>query len=216
MGLDLLAIKSSFEVVKPMADEVVSYFYETLFSSYPESKALFVQVEMEKQKKALIASMGKIIDGLENLESLRVDLRALGGRHVRYGVKEEHYAMIGKSLIGTLRYVFKESWTSSLENQWILAIGFIADQMLEGAKQGDTANQKPVLYLESAPTPPKNEPPDLSQFVRQIARSILFKALEDEMDGEFSRTLKKRAASLLTQAIRDEADQIQMNFKGGK
>ncbi len=226
MSLDIGLIKSSFESVKPIAVEVVSHFYDTLFSSFPESKPLFENVDMDMQKNVLIASLVRVVDGLENLDSLGAYLRSLGGRHVDYGVEEKHYAMVGQTLIGTFRHFFKESWTPELEDQWILAIGFIADHMLEGAKQ---ASKKVVKEAGPRPAPSalhgmtpidnvsrKPETHDLSHVARQIARSILFKALEDEMDGEFMRVARKKASNVLAQAIREEGDLLQSKFDSSK
>jgi len=218
MRLNASIIKSSFEEIKPIALEAASYFYETLFSNYPESKAIFMQPDMERQKKSLVDSLIKIINGFDDQATLATYLQTLGGKHQVIGVKEEHYAMMGRSLITTLRHFFKNSWTSELEDQWIGAIGFIADNMLQGAKQKPT----PVAATPSQPTSHfgpqiyKSEPHDLAQVVRQIARSILFKALDDEMDGDFMKSARKKAANILTQAIRDEADQLQNSLNNTK
>lgn len=215
MSLDKEKIRASFEIVKPIAVEAVTHFYETLFSTFPQSRELFGKVDMDKQRRALIQSLVRIVDGLDDLESLQTYLRAMGSRHVRYGVKEEHYAMVGKSLLSTFRHFFKENWTSELEDQWILAIGFIADQMLEGAKTVTVAQNRQA-DLSAHQRASKVDTNDLPQVVRRIAREILYKALEDEMDGDFMKAARKKAAVVLSTAVREEADAVLAQFHSGQ
>jgi hemoglobin-like flavoprotein len=225
MALDVRIIRESFEQVKPIADEVVSFFYQTLFTQYPEAKKIFEKVDMDKQKKQLIQSLVKIVNGLDDLDSLSQYLRSMGSRHVTYGVEENHYAMVGKSLVTTFRYFFGQDWTLELEDQWILAIGFIADEMLEGAKQVPiiaTSNQKtiinPKIHLASTLNNHHTDPNhhDLIQAARQVARSALVKAIEDEIDGELKKIAREKASQILAEAIRDEAEQFQKNFSSSK
>lgn len=202
MPLNIALIRASFDEVKPIANEVVTHFYKTLFENYPAAKALFAKTDFEKQKSALISSLVMIVDNIDNADKLTPYLRKMGARHVRYGVQEEHYGMVGKSLIATFRHFFGSNWSAALEEQWVLAIGVVADQMLEGAKVHDL----------SAQGQHKPEPQDLSQMVRQLARNLLYKMLEQEADAEFTRIARKKAASILTQALREEAEQIQEQF----
>ena len=229
MSLNVAVIRSSFEMVKPIAEEAVSYFYDTLFNSYPESKNIFYHVDMDRQKKILFNSLVKIIDGLDHLETLGCNLRGLGGRHLGFGLHEGHYSMVGKSLISTFRHFFKERWTPELEDQWIMALGFIADQLLEGAKQATAAAAIPVgtpvvsmapnygkKAAEEKAATEKTENYDLPHVIRQIARSVLLKAMEDELTGDLRNVAKKKATHLLTQAIREEADHVQTVFDESK
>lgn len=213
MSLNIPLIRASFDEVKPIANDVATFFYKTLFGTYPASEALFDKTNLEKQKQALIASLVQIVDNLDNAATLVPYLKKLGGRHVKYGTKEEHYSMVGKSLIATLRHFFGRNWTSELEDQWILAIGVIADHMLEGAKEAQQS--QPKIYEVNSSTP-RGEPQDLSQMVRILARNLLFKVLEQEADGEFMKLARKKASNILTQALREEADLIQEQFNAKK
>lgn len=212
MALDITVIQSSFEMLKPIATEAISHFYDTLFLTYPESKNLFRSVDIEKQKSALLSSLVRIVEGLDDLDKLKRYLRPLGSRHVAYGIKEEHYSMIGKSLLLTFRHFFKEKWNSDLEDQWILVIGFIADQMMEGAKERQNNSELNIVTHDNSQLVQSKsgrpEIQDLSHYVRRIARDILLKALESELDTEFMKTAKKKASGILSQAIRDEAEQL--------
>ncbi len=216
MSLNISLIRESFEEVKPIADEVVSYFYKTLFDTYPASQSLFDKTDMEKQKKALIGSLVTIVDSIDSTEHLVPYLKKLGARHVKYGTKEEHYSMVGRSLITTFRHFFGNNWTTELEDQWVLAIGIIADQMLEGAREFEKAQASSRVFEINSSTQ-RNEPgQDLSIMAKQLARNLLFKLLEQEVDGEFMKQARKKVSNILTQALREEAELIQEQFSKKK
>lgn len=213
MSLNTNLIQSSFSEVKPIANEAISFFYKTLFETYPESKGLFSKVNLEQQKRALISSLFHIVDNLGNPAIVVPYLKKLGARHVQYGTEEEHYAMVGKSLIATFRHFFSSNWTNELEDQWIQAIGLIADHMIAGANESQKAPQK-LLAGPSAVL--KDDVPDLSLMVRQLAKNLLFQAIEQEANGEFLKMAKKKASNVLAQALREEADSIQEQFNNKK
>ena len=133
MALDPKIIKESFENVKPIAMEVITYFYDFMFEKYPEAKPLFASVDMEKQKLALINSLVYVVTNLEDGDKLSSYLKGLGSRHVNYGVVEAHYAIVGDCLLSTFAHFFKDGWTPELKSQWTEAYGVIQGFMLEGA-----------------------------------------------------------------------------------
>jgi hypothetical protein len=49
-GLQVELLESSFEKVKPQANEFVSSFYDNLFTDYPAAKPLFSHTNMAKQE----------------------------------------------------------------------------------------------------------------------------------------------------------------------
>ena len=65
MTLQVQLLRDSFELAKPIADQISQKFYELLFQDYPQAQGLFQQVDMEKQQKALIRSLVFIVDNLE-------------------------------------------------------------------------------------------------------------------------------------------------------
>lgn len=128
-------ITESFKLLKPQADAVVAKFYETLFNDYPGSNALFARADMKKQKESLINSLVFIVENIDRGGKLFPYLKNLGARHVVYGMKNEHFDWVGKSLLKTFAFFLKNNWTPTLEKQWELAYGVIRDMMKEGAKE---------------------------------------------------------------------------------
>ena len=58
------------------------------------------------------------IAALDTPAALLPSLRALGRRHVRYGVRAEHYAPVGAALLETLRAALGSQWTPAAAAAW--------------------------------------------------------------------------------------------------
>ena len=160
-GLQVELLESSFEAVKPQADEFVNDFYSNLFTMYPEAKPLFANSDMKEQKKKLLASLVLVVENLKNPNVLGNSLRGLGARHVKYGALPEHYPLVGTSLLTTFEQHLKEKWTPEVKQAWVDAYGAITEIMLDGAdySQEEVAlqpdislNEKDLANLNAAPT----------------------------------------------------------------
>ena len=132
-GLQVELLESSFEKVKPQADEFVSSFYDNLFTMYPDAKPLFTHSNMAEQKKKLLASLVLVVENLRNPDALSSSLRGLGARHVKYGALPEHYPLVGNSLLATFEQYLKDEWTPNVKEAWVGAYGAITEIMLDGA-----------------------------------------------------------------------------------
>jgi len=194
MKLDPQIIKKSFESAKPIANELVDYFYQTLFKDYPDSKSLFNDVNMDKQKKALITSLVFIVDNVDNPKNLIPYLEKMGGRHVSYGVDNRHYDWVGASLIRTFQYFFDENWTEELEKQWILAYTVIAETMKKGAEK-------------VSKTPITNSDP-IKEKAHSLCLNLLSESLEDCIDQKFKENARVKVRELLLKILDEESKNL--------
>ena len=133
-------IKESFELIRPIAFEFVNEFYKVLFEKYPEAKPIFENVEnMEGQKRALAKSLETAVDNLENTDELVSFLKALGARHINYGVEEAHYPLVGDALLIAMESFFGDDWTEEVSAQWKKVYCTIAALMISGAREKNQA-----------------------------------------------------------------------------
>lgn len=154
-------LETSFEKIKPQADEFVSSFYENLFSANPEAKPLFASTDMASQKKKLLGSLVLVVENLRKPDKLSEALKGLGARHVKYGALPEHYPLVGNALLTTFEQYLGSDWTAEVKQAWVDAYGTITTLMLEGADYSaekvalDRANLSP----DPVPSPqvPKSE-----------------------------------------------------------
>jgi hemoglobin-like flavoprotein len=89
-------VQQSFAKVAPIADQA-----DRLFETAPQVRAMF-PADMAEQQKKLMATLGVVVNGLSNLESVLPAASALAKRHVAYGAKLEDYPVVGSALLWTL------------------------------------------------------------------------------------------------------------------
>ncbi|MFG6098975.1 globin family protein [Leptothoe sp. ISB3NOV94-8A] len=152
-GLNVELLEQSFALVAPKADDLVSTFYEHLFTDYPDARPLFEHTDMVKQKQMLKGGLVMVVENLRKPDVLSKALKGLGARHVKYGALPAHYPSVGNSLLKTLEQYAGDAWTSDVKDAWVGAYGAITELMLEGA---DYDQQD--IQLESAAAVPTEVP----------------------------------------------------------
>ena len=118
MSLNIELLETSFQAVSPRADDLMDIFYDKLFAQHPQVKSLFETVDMAKQKKQLFASLALVVRNLRKPEVLTDAVGKLGIRHVGYGVRAEHYPLVGQALLEALAEVAGGAWNEELEQAW--------------------------------------------------------------------------------------------------
>ncbi len=118
-------------------------FYQRLFEMAPRLRVLFTS-DIEEQSRKLLDMLGILIGMLERPAGLDMELRALGARHVGYGVKMEHYTIVGAALLQMLAEVLAEKFTPEVRAAWTGLYGAVADAMQRGAAQAVEAETEAV------------------------------------------------------------------------
>lgn len=137
MGLNVEALRSSFELVAPRADELTEKFYATLFMRYPQVVPLFQDADMDVQRRKLATALAFVVRNLENEDALVDTLEGLGARHIGYGAKTEHYPAVGECLLESLKSIAGEHWNAELETAWTEAYEAVAQIMMRGAAKAE-------------------------------------------------------------------------------
>lgn len=125
-------VQNSWAKVTPIASQAAALFYSNLFTLDPSLKPLF-QGDMEEQGRRLMDMIGTAVQKLDNVETVVPVLQSLGKRHVRYGVKEEHYKTVGTALLTTLSQGLGEHFTSQVKEAWTFVYSVMADVMIKAA-----------------------------------------------------------------------------------
>ncbi len=166
-SLPVELLESSFEKIKPRADEFAASFYEHLFTLYPEVKLLFDTTDMAKQQKKLVNALVLVVENLRNPEALEPVLKALGARHIEYGATPKNYRPVGEALLMTFEQYLQQDWTPEVKQAWKDAYTAITALMLKGASAESASKvishekaateQKPKQLKESKPFQPEVE-----------------------------------------------------------
>jgi hemoglobin-like flavoprotein len=133
MSLDVEALRESFSLVVERAPDVTRRFYAILFERYPRVRPMF-GASTQKQEEMLTRALVAVIDHLEDGPWLADTLKAMGARHVGYGVRDEMYEWVGDALVRALSEVSGEQWTPRVAKAWTEAYAAIAGLMIEGAR----------------------------------------------------------------------------------
>jgi hemoglobin-like flavoprotein len=75
------------------------------------------------------------VQGLDRLDQLVPDVRALGRRHAGYGVEDRHYATVASALLWTLERGLGAAFTPETRAAWTAAYALLATVMQEGAAE---------------------------------------------------------------------------------
>src|SRR4030088_3578874 len=125
-------VQESFAKVAPISETAAVLFYDRLFEIAPAVKAMF-PADMTEQRKKLMATLAVVVNGLGNLQSVLPAASALATRHVAYGVKAEHYPVVGAALLWTLEKGLGEAWTPEVADAWTTAYGTLSGFMIAEA-----------------------------------------------------------------------------------
>ena len=74
---------------------------------------------------------------MANLDIVGPFLVRLGARHVRYGVRHEHFDVVGEALLWTLEQGLGERFTPAVRDAWVAAWDVIAGAMRTGMRRAE-------------------------------------------------------------------------------
>lgn len=123
-------IRESFALVLRAGDAAPTAFYRRLFEIAPETRRMFKD-DTAEQERLLILALARIVTGLSHQADVAPALCELARRHVGYGVRIEHYALIGDALMHMIEQV------TPLDDQtrmaWSKAGEFVTGTMIAAA-----------------------------------------------------------------------------------
>jgi nitric oxide dioxygenase len=106
-------LETSFQAVVLHGEAFVTAFYERLFTRFPDTRAFFANTDMLVQRKKLQESLALIVQHIQHPEALSRMLQELGQRHVTYGIRPEHYPLVGDVLLETFADFLVKHWTEA-------------------------------------------------------------------------------------------------------
>jgi nitric oxide dioxygenase len=129
--LPIDVLETSFQEIAPQGEAFVAAFYERLFAQFPQTRAFFAATDMKEQKKKLLGALALVIQNLRKPEALAPVLKGLGQRHTAYGVRPEHYPIVGAVLLDTFAAFLGSHWTPERHAAWTQAYQAICALMLQ-------------------------------------------------------------------------------------
>jgi len=103
-----------------------------LFQRDPALQPLFT-TDMGEQRVKFAQKLTEIVRSMPRLGELLAHTRALGARHVGYGVRATDYQTVGDALTAAIAAVLGDECDAPTREAWVLAFNIVAETMLEGA-----------------------------------------------------------------------------------
>jgi hemoglobin-like flavoprotein len=125
-------VQTSYEGLGPRLPDLTARFYQELFRRDPGLRPLFT-TDMAEQQVRFSLKLTQLVQAIGSLDELLVHTRALGARHVGYGVRAVDYPTVGAALLDALAAVLGDDFDAETRQAWVLAYNLMAETMLAGA-----------------------------------------------------------------------------------
>ncbi|GEM44500.1 globin domain-containing protein [Deinococcus cellulosilyticus] len=125
-------IRRTFEELIPHDLEMEVFFgdifYQRLFAQHPELKPLF-HTDIAEQAHRLVTMLRWMVEHLSSIDEFQTEVKALGERHVKYGILPEHYNHVGEALIWVFQQTLGEDFTEEVATAWKETFLLISETM---------------------------------------------------------------------------------------
>lgn len=129
--MDIALLRSTFELVKPQADDVARAFYGRLLGTFPQVRPLFAHTDFTAQRRNLLQSLATIVAVVDRPDELGPYLERLGVSHNGYRVEPHMYRYVSFALLATLADTFGDDWTPEAAATWEAALDAVSAAMID-------------------------------------------------------------------------------------
>jgi nitric oxide dioxygenase len=125
-------IKATVPVLKSNGNDLITYFYQRMFSNNPELKNIFNMANQAngKQQNALTGAVLAYAENIEDPSVLINVLKSIGNKHVSLNIAPEQYDIVGNHLIASIKEVLGYLATPELIEAWTCAYTELAQIMI--------------------------------------------------------------------------------------
>lgn len=138
-------VKATVPVLREHGVALTTHFYKRMLSHNPELRNVFNQVHQARghQQKALAGAVLAYAENIENPAVLLPAVKFIASKHATIGIRAEHYPIVGKHLLASIKEVLGDTASDELIDAWAAAYGQLADLLIK--VEGD-------IYKEQANT----------------------------------------------------------------
>ncbi|HSP68501.1 MAG TPA: globin domain-containing protein [Bryobacteraceae bacterium] len=127
-------IRETFPALHEVAEPLVQLFYGRLFQIAPEVRSMF-RNDMGTQTRKFGDMLEALVEGLDDFDQKRQALRAMGLRHVAYGVVPKHYDTLTAAFLWALGHMLYPEFSPEVKEAWTALIAEVSDTMKAGAAE---------------------------------------------------------------------------------
>ncbi|MGG5507310.1 MULTISPECIES: NO-inducible flavohemoprotein [unclassified Myroides] len=124
-------VQATVPILRAHGVALTKHFYQRMFEHNPELKHVFNMgnQQNEKQQTALALAVLAYAENIEQPSVLLPVVNSIGHKHTSLDIRAEHYAIVGKHLIASIKEVLGEVATDDLLGAWAVAYQELADLM---------------------------------------------------------------------------------------
>ncbi|CAF1041076.1 unnamed protein product [Rotaria sordida] len=113
-------LQSTVATMREHGKDITTKFYATLFKEHPEFRNFFNQTNQQtgKQPAALAETVFQFVEHLDNLDVMTPQMSRLSTKHRAVTVKPEHYPVVGKYLIQSIKEYLGDKGTPEVMAAW--------------------------------------------------------------------------------------------------
>jgi nitric oxide dioxygenase len=139
-------IKATVPALSAHGETLTRHFYRRMFAGDPAVKAFFNPAHQHSgtQQRALAAAICAYATHIENPAVLADAVELIAQKHCSLQVQAEHYPIVGKHLLGSIREVLGEAATDDVINAWAEAYGLLADILIK--REAEIYEQQRVAH----------------------------------------------------------------------
>ena len=127
-------VRETFPSLHEVAEPLVQLFYGRLFQIAPSVRSLF-KSEIDVQARKFSDMLEALVKGLEDFEQQLPALRALGQKHVAYGVVPSHYDVVATAFLWALDHMLYPDFSPEVRGAWQALLDEVNAAMKAGAAE---------------------------------------------------------------------------------
>jgi hemoglobin-like flavoprotein len=132
----IVLVKNSWKTFRKVDSGLIGdVFYSKLFCDNPQLRSMFPS-SMKQQYEKLIDMLSAIVARLDDLSEMTLDIKMMALRHESYGVKPQHYRLVGNALLWTIKRGLGNDWNNDLQEAWMAAYTKLSEAMIAAVRRG--------------------------------------------------------------------------------
>lgn len=122
-------VKATVPVLKTNGVTLTKHFYQRMFTHNPELKNIFNQGHQNsgRQQEALAMAVAAYAENIDDPSVLLPVVERIAHKHVSLGIRAEHYAIVGRHLLASIKEVLSDAASDDLISAWAAAYTELAD-----------------------------------------------------------------------------------------
>jgi len=126
-------IKQTIPILRENGEALTRHFYQRMFTHDPQVKAYFNPAHQKAgtQQQALAAAILAYAEHIDDPSALGDAIDLIAHKHVSLGIQPEHYPIVGKHLLGSIKELLGDAATDEVIEAWGEAYNLLAEVCIQ-------------------------------------------------------------------------------------